>query len=174
MRFVIKILFFSIFLLPLSACGEKANTDEALGIETVGAARLERIFRLDGDKARVLFFYSTSCNYCRQQFPGVNSLAPGFAAKGVETYAIAIDANPADVAEFNEAHTYKVELKMHRLYGSEAKEIEEVLKRHGSGFHDNIPYIGIIGADGRIVQEFQGTVTKAALQQAVDGALAIP
>lgn len=115
-------------------------------------------------KISVVYFWATWCAPCQTEAPLLKALYESHRSKGVEVLGIALD-NADKVKDFVAKH----QLPFTVVYGG--REAIQLGKDLGNSL-GGIPYLVVIGRDGRIVERITGEFKAGRLEGIIDPLLA--
>ncbi len=116
------------------------------------------------DKIRVINFWATWCPPCREELPALVELQKQYADKNLQFIGIAIDdAEP--VTQFLSNMNINYPMLIAAQSGIE-------LAYNLGNFASAIPYTIIVDKGSKVVFQHSGEISKAQLQEVIDGVLA--
>ena len=141
---------------------------EAAGVRNFDLASLVGDSAEDeGAKAVLVSFFATWCGPCKKELPVLQALSKEFAARGLRVVSVAIDRDPAAMAEA------KALLEKNGVTYPVVKDRFNLIARRWLGQKTTLPSLFIVGRDGtiRLVQQGYEKDAAAFLHAEVEKAL---
>lgn len=116
----------------------------------------------------VVFIFASWCPVCKRDFPQLRQLAATYKDKGVNVVAFSVDRNKNDLTRYLGAQSplsFTPYFVLQRFPG----ELQQGLRRAGIRYNGSIPYIALMGEDGKILG--QGNYSVASVEKALQNLL---
>lgn len=137
-------------------------------VETVEVdSLLERI--RTGNKATLVFLYTSTCSSCRKMFPTVNQVARNYREQGLEVVALSLDTDESELVRYLQRSPPVFTPLLAAPHSPES--LTRVVDDFGGTYPDNVPYLALLDEKGQLVAQSPGNLNRSALAAHIEQVL---